>query len=783
VRQRDRVTIALGAVALGVAVLVVGGALRWTQAAVAIATALALAFQLTSRRAIERVSPLVLLTALPLGLTLLQLVPLPAGLVEQLEPGNAVLRQDGPPLLGATAWSALTMDVAGTLRAAAFFTILLGVAVVALRFAASERGRFAMLATVAGLCGLTAVIVGVHEVVGAEALYGLYVPTQATPPILGPLLNPNHLGCLMAVGAVLSVGLLLHHRQANLARAGWALCGAACTATAMASLSRGAVLALGVGLAVTITTWLTQRLVVGTPGPERGGRRHRRRFLIRSLPLGIVVVCGLILVVYTSGSNVTAQLGETSLQELHDPRSKFAAWSSATAMIEEAPWTGVGRGAFEPAFTRVHPASAFITASHLENEYLQVIVDWGIPAALVLGAATVWFLLVAIRRWRDGPLAAAAFGALTVVAVQSNVDFAVELLGLAVPVTIIAATLVYMPLRPAPDRRERVVGMTLRGLLVAGLGGAALILCLPMTTTVAEDHLTLARRDDLSDATLQAIVARHPLDYLTYAVAAERAIGRNEKGAIRLLNHALRLHPTHPGLHRLAGRLLLRNHYDTQATIEYATALRGTMNPRPLLAEIVAAFPKAELAAAAIPADYANVDGIVRGLDEVHRLDVATLWLRHVLVLRPRELTAIKLLRGLVTATGDVDAAIDVARRQVELEASTDARLALARLLFKAGKYDELRQLLADVAEWHGRSADIMAGWLLLCDALAKLDDPMAAEHCLRRLDVAGIVPPSGRGEVSRRLTALDPRRVTPPVAPPPPGTMPKLPAILHDKR
>src|SRR5262249_49354127 len=154
------------------------------------------------------------------------------------------------------------------------------------------------------------------------------------------------------------------------------------------------------------------------------------------------------------------------------------------------PWVGVGRGALEPAFTRVHPASAFVTFSHLENEYVQAVVEWGIPGALILAVPLAWLGLLAVRRWRDGPPAPASLGGLAVVAIQSNVDFGVELLGLAVPVTVVAATAAYVPLRTLHDTAlTRARSLRLGHLVV--LAAAAILLGLPITRTVAEDHIAL----------------------------------------------------------------------------------------------------------------------------------------------------------------------------------------------------------------------------------------------------------------------------------------------------
>lgn len=740
-RGRDRFSLGFGGFALGLAVLGVGSALRWVQAAVAILVAIALSFQLTSRRSLARLSPLVAFVIGALGLTALQLVPLPAAIVEHLQP-SAVLRSDGVMLAGATTWPALTLDVAGSMRALTFFSILLGVAVLALRLASSERGRYACIAGVAAVCGLAALVTGIHRVFGLDSLYGIYEPAQATPPILGPLLNSNHLGGLMALGTVLSVGLLLYAKQDPLRRASWALCAGACMAVLFATLSRGAVLALLAGASVLLATFVAQRLA-----SNRRSRTRQLKFLTHTLPLGIVIVCGLVVVVYSSAGNVAEQLANTSLQEIDEPRSKYAAWASATTLIDETPWVGVGRGAFEPAFTRVHAASAFVTFSHAENEYLQAIVEWGIPGAIVLAVLLGWIIVVTMRRWNDGPLAAGAMGAMACIAVQSNVDFGVELLAIAAPLTVIAATLTYVPLR---ERAPRIPGRTYaaRLALLLGLTASASTLCLPITRTLAEDHQLLARDPDAAEK----VLFRHPLDYYAYAVVAHRRIAAMDERGVRLLNHAMELHPTHPGLHLMAARLLRRDH-PSQAAVEYAAALRGTLDPSRILREVTSAFPP-DGAAAAIPTDYSNVDVIVRALVQLERQDVAIRWLERVMVNRPDELLAIELLYNLAKQGGNLEMAEAAARRKVTLVPDSEARLALAEILAKRGAYADVVEQISDVSQWGGRVEEISRAWLLLCDAHMKLEAWHDAIHCLHTLDVAAIVPDKHRDEITKRIEA-----------------------------
>src|SRR5512147_2641027 len=98
-RRRDAVTIVAGVAAAGASVFALGGGVRWAQSVVAIIVAIALAPQLYSRRALDRVSPLIAVLAIAAALTAIQLVPVPAFVVDSLNPVGSSLRDDGATLL------------------------------------------------------------------------------------------------------------------------------------------------------------------------------------------------------------------------------------------------------------------------------------------------------------------------------------------------------------------------------------------------------------------------------------------------------------------------------------------------------------------------------------------------------------------------------------------------------------------------------------------------------------------------------------------------------------
>ena len=746
-KVRDGICLAFGGAALATSVLAVGGALRWTQAVVALLVALAFASQVLARRSLERFPPLVLLLAAAIALTAIQLIPLPVGILYALNGAGNHLRFEGAAIAGTTPWHSISMDPSATLGALAFFITLLGVALIALRYAAGERGRFMLLGGVAATCGLAAIVAGVHTLVSATALYGVYEPVHASSaqPIFGPLLNPNHMGGLMAIGAVLSFAIAFYPKQPSQLRVVWIVDGTACVVLVAVSQSRGAMLGLLIGLLVAGAA-----IFVG-----RGPRRRSRRSLRSDLPVALVVGVGIALALYTSAGNVSDQLQNTSLSELSRPVSKYEAWKASLTLVEQSPWVGIGRGAVETNLTRVNPGSAYFTYSHLENEYLSAVLEWGIPGALLLGGLFAWFVVVATRRWRDGPLAAAALGALAAILFQSSVDFGIELLGLAVPVTIIASTVQLVPLRPLPGVARARLGRT--ALLLALLAGAV-ALVLPFTRTVLQDHDAILAETDLQPADLRACIQRHPLDYFGFGELAELRSRAGKRDAVVFLNQALALHPTHPGLHKLAARMLAAIGHYKQAALEYSVAIDAEATPGATLNEIVAMIPNAADAAAALPTDYPNIDIMLRALKDIKRSDISEKWLVRIANEPQHDVRVIDMLYDLAMARNDLDVAKSAAELRLQVEHSTTSRAMLAKVKFQRGELDDLLKDLADVSKWTGRIDEKADAWMILCDVYIQKKQWDPAIECLHRLDASGLIRP-GSDQVTTRLQTIDQQR------------------------
>lgn len=733
------------------AIVLIGGAFRWAQAVVAILAVVSLAVTLTSRRAMSRLSPLLATLIAAGAVSAFALIPLPGSIREQLDPVGFALREDGAGLVGVHAWPVLARDVAAALSSVAFFTILSGVAVVALRLAPSERGRIRLLACTAAACATVAAIGGLHELVGAKQLYGIYEVRHASPTILAPLLNENHFASLMALGTSVALGLTLHARLTARARIASLVAALICAGTAAASGSRGGFIALIVGVGVVAATFAAQRLTKEAP------QRSRRASLVTSsLPLSVIGACVVTLIIYAGAGKVTQELSHTSIHEVQQPRSKFSAWRSARPLVEESPWVGVTRGGFESSFTRVHAASGTVTFSYLENEYLQSVVDWGIPGALLVGGAVLWFWLVALKCWRDGAVTAGALGGLVAVAVHSSVDYGIELLGLAVPVTVVAATVSYVPIREITGGlRWKTVGIRLAhiGLIAA----AAALLLSNATRTLREDHDDL-QRGATNMAAVRETVRRHPLDYFSFALAAGASQRESRGQTIRLLNHALLLNPNHPELHRMAARILFSAGYQEQALVEYETALRTSAAPRALIAELATRYPSSS-AARALPIDIANLAPILEELRDMKRDDIISVWFSRILSARPQDISICNLVYEFSIERGDISTAEMVGRKCVALLPDHQSRLNLAKLLVSKGSHTEAILLVSDAPSWTGRIADQLAAWTLLCDSHIALEQFDEAKTCLRQLDRAGLLAIEQRTQITERLEKVEEAR------------------------
>jgi len=542
-----------------------GGALPWTTgvlAALAAATLLLCGFSSTTT-ADERAPTLFVVV---IGLVLwtgLQATPLPIALVRWAAPSSADDAERSAALVGegAPAYVALSRAPGATLG-----EVLKGFAAASALVAAyvlARRGHRIWVLSACGAAGaLTAVVALGHLLAGAHTVFGLYAPVHASAEVLGPLLNPNHLGGVMAFAATLATGLAMTASDRRL-RIVWILCAITCAAVCAIARSRGAFGALVLGL-MLLGGWSLAR--------ARRSRTHDASRQWAALAGTGVAAASLSAAAYMGWSELWPEFvapGATSKLDLA---------ARGLVLVERSPWTGVGRGAFGEVFVRVFGDTSRVT--HPENIVVQWLSEWGIPAGLVALGAFAAALVAAATRMRTPARAGALFG-VAAIAAQNLVDFSLEMSGVLTLVAIaFGAALAPRTETPGPLR-----GVPLRQLaLVAGVvclvGTAALAplverWSVPALETELRAGLTRVDRTAFR-ATLAVAVKAHPSEPTFPLLAAADAIQRRTADAPAWLNRAMTLAPRWGASHLLAAAWLRSRDRQAQAWLEMREAARLT---------------------------------------------------------------------------------------------------------------------------------------------------------------------------------------------------------------
>lgn len=618
-RPRDTAALILVAVALASSALAIGGAPRWAacaSAALCLATAIP---YVTSRRTASSPSPLLYPLAIAAGLTALQLVPLPRAIAEQLVPAklalvteNASAWGDAPP-----AWVVASYDPPATLVELAKLCGYLALAWTCVRLSSQRRARRWLATAVAGVATLVAAVTLAHHAAGVKQIYGVLDPGVPLA-LIGPILNPNHQSSLFGLAVPLALGLAVS--STRLVRAGWLGAAAVLVVTTLLGGSRGGFLGLIAGVVVAIALYVVQR---------RAGAAdtHRRVPLSVAAPAVVVAVCAVVLIGVLAAGDVARELSRTSFDGSEDVTSgRYDAWRASTTLIAESHWLGIGKGAFEHAFTRVTPTPE-VTFSHVENSFLQAAIDWGLAGALALALALAIMARAALAQWRHGPLAAGVLGALVAVAIHDLADFSIELPAIATAAIVAAAILLPGRLGTGQAEGGRSAPVARRVLVtrVAALAAGAAIIAAAASplgrTARVENAEVVAVADPASRiAAARAAFARHPASYMLAGRAAEAMFAERDPRAIKLVARALTFHPHHGGVHHLAARMLARSQRPEQAAVEFAAAARWSRDPRPVVADVLVVFPDPAAAAQALPLDArrgARILGLLAGSPDV----------------------------------------------------------------------------------------------------------------------------------------------------------------------
>jgi O-antigen ligase len=222
---------------------------------------------------------------------------------------------------------------------------------------------------------LMAVFVGVSAILAVtslstgEALQARFGGGLITGRASGIFTEPNQLGAMCSMAALVGIGLTLAARTRPVKLLG-ALATVGIIAGLLLSLSRGAWIGFILGILV---------LVVMLP-------RARRALVALALPL-VALAAGL--GAFAPGNPavtvITERLGTTVTGNVSNPYDERPAiWREALREIRESPVTGEGPGGFPVAASLSGSQAQTVAPDHAHNILLTWAAEAGIPAALLL---------------------------------------------------------------------------------------------------------------------------------------------------------------------------------------------------------------------------------------------------------------------------------------------------------------------------------------------------------------------------------------------------------------
>jgi O-antigen ligase len=379
-----------------------------------------------------------------LGLAILQVVPLPAGIAGTLAP--AAIRLGRELTLGqASTFTTFSIRPAETTQALVVLATALAVFWMARE--AYRTGGVRTSVRAIAIAGFVVSLVALAQSATARGLmYWRWRPTYEGPEPFGPFVNRNHFATWAALAIPVCLGYLAarsHGRdprevlrplrtriaRAIDARAMWLMASTvALTAALTVTLSRSAIAALGAALVAA--WWLTR---------DRGGRVGRRVAVA-----AVIAVAGGIAL-----WNAPALAGRFARAGV-GYADRLIIWRETLPIVRDFWTTGSGLGTFESAMAFYQQADRSVFFNQAHSEYLQLAAEGGLPLlAAAAGAAAAFIRLAASRLRGDATgvfwIRAGAAAGLAAAALQSVWENGLRIPANALLAAILAAIVVHEP--------------------------------------------------------------------------------------------------------------------------------------------------------------------------------------------------------------------------------------------------------------------------------------------------------------------------------------------------
>ncbi|WP_322966083.1 O-antigen ligase family protein [Sphingomonas fuzhouensis] len=385
-------------IALFVILTLFGGASRAdepVQMIVRMSAIAALAYAIFSRPAkLDRATgPVMAGLAAAAFLVAVQLIPLPFSIWSSL-PGRALYAQQGSLIGAGEIWRPLTLSPDQTWNA--LLSLIVPISVVALLAKMHYRQRAAFVPVVLAIVGFS-MLVALARLMSGSGWIALRQPTDGGGG--GIFANRNHQALLFVIGLpALAVWVTDHKlsRTTPWLRWGTAAAGALLLIILIPATGSRTGLLLGTAALVMALIFLSEtakRLL------QKVKRRRTRKLLIAGMLFGFIGLIGLI-------STLNRAEGVRRLMSMDiagDTRTRL--FPRVVEMTSTFFPVGTGFGTFNPAFRRFEGLSdlklTYFNQAH--DDFVQIVLEGGLPGALILVIALGWLAFQMVAAWRSPP--------------------------------------------------------------------------------------------------------------------------------------------------------------------------------------------------------------------------------------------------------------------------------------------------------------------------------------------------------------------------------------------
>jgi O-antigen ligase len=319
-------------------------------------------------------------------------------------------------LCSAAAWAVVrgALPFGIGMAACALIAATVVVVLAAARLSMTDGGRLSIRWGAKGLIAAAAAsaVVGALQVLAPEWVDGHWIATSTFPGrAVGNLRQPNHLSTLLMWGliAVVAAHDLIRLR-------------------APAALALGLLLLFALVLTGSRTGLLGIAIFVAWGVLDRRLSRASRVALVAS-PLAYAVLWLGMSTLGHAGSHPFGAESRMTFGNGDVSSSRFAIWSNTLSMIAREPWTGVGFGEFNIAWTlTAFPDRPTAFFDHSHNLPLQLLVELGVPfGSVVIGLLVAGLARAGRRAWSgsgdEGVARRAAFMMVLMVGLHSMLEY------------------------------------------------------------------------------------------------------------------------------------------------------------------------------------------------------------------------------------------------------------------------------------------------------------------------------------------------------------------------